>query len=284
MSTSSNNNNSTNNGGNASKKKPKQIDFIVNTGNPNDASSKANKKRVRSVAALKSWPERRKKTFEQLESTSSGQSAFLVEPEPSSSAIAGPSSKKQSTKRPSREDAPTSGPVVVAGPPRPKPPPPAKEPTFIGLGAGSSMTLYHDALARVPATKAAVNLVGTIHPDTPCQCFECRDKRRIANTPLGAVSSTQYVVPDRKKRMADGTEKSMPFSGDMAMITPPSSPGSSPSRGRQDPFNCYPVPYQPWFDHILHHSKFISIVEKGHRFCWVASGQQTVPRRRLRRP
>ncbi|KAK4505889.1 hypothetical protein PRZ48_003854 [Zasmidium cellare] len=240
-----------------SKKKPKQIDFIVNTGNPNDASSQANKKRVRSVAALKSWPERRKRIFEQLESSSaggsgsggsSGQSAFLVETEPTTTTFtAGPSSteKKRTASHPTG---------LVAGPPRPAPPPPAKEPTYIGLGAGSSIALYHDALSRVPATKAAVEQVHLIHPDTPCQCKQCRSKRRIANTPLGAVSSTQHIVPDRRKRMADGSEKPMAFvgGGDMAMLTPPSSPGRSPG-GRGDPFNCYPVPYQPWFDHILHH-------------------------------
>lgn len=53
--------------------------------------------------------------------------------------------------------------------------------------------------------------------------------------------------------MADGTEKPMPFNGDMAMITPPSSP-EAPAQGRADPFNC-PVPWQAWFDKVLHHSK-----------------------------
>lgn len=255
------------NGGNpSSKKKPKQIDFIVNTGNPNDASSKANKKRVRSVAALKSWPERRKKIFEQLESsTTGGQGAFLVESEPSTlriqqpissssttAASASPGNKRQSTSRTSSHTSDHK----VAGPAPPAPPPAlAGQPTFIGLGAGSSIALYHDALARAPVTKAAVSLVHAFHPDTPCQCTQCRNKRRVANTPLGAVSSTQYVAPARRKRLADGSEKEMPFSGDMAMLTPPSSPAPSPSRGRGDPFNCYPVPYQPWFDHILHHSK-----------------------------
>lgn len=264
---------SNDNGPPANKKKPKQIDFIVNTGNPNDASSQANKKRVRSVAALKSWPERRKRIFEQLETStaaggsgsSSGQSAFLVETDfvttigsrsTSFTAGHGPSSEK---KRTSSHDtaSSTSTTVFVNEPPRPVPPPAHKEPTYIGLGAGSSIALYHDALSRVPATKAAVEQVHLVHPDTPCQCKQCRSKRRIANTPLGALPSSQYVVPERRKRMADGSEKPMAFKGDMAMLTPPTSPGPSPSRGRADPFNCYPVPYQPWFDHILHHSKFM---------------------------
>lgn len=262
------------NGPPANKKKSKQIDFIVNTGNPNDASSQANKKRVRSVAALKSWPERRKRIFEQLEISSaaggsggggtSGQSAFMVETDivktttsrsTTFTAGAGPSTeKKRTASRDTSSSALTAG--FVFEPPHPVPPPPLKEPTYTGLAAGSSIALYHDALSRVPATKAAVELVHLVHPDTPCQCKQCRSKRRIANTPLGALPSSQHVVPERKKRMADGSEKAMVFGGgDLAMLTPPTSPGPSPSRGRADPFNCYPVPYQPWFDHILHHSK-----------------------------
>lgn len=53
--------------------------------------------------------------------------------------------------------------------------------------------------------------------------------------------------------MADGSEKRMAVVGDMAMITPPSSPTPCASGGKMDPFNCYPVQYQPWFDLILHH-------------------------------
>lgn len=261
------------NGPPANKKKPKQIDFIVNTGDPNDASSRANKKRVRSVAALKSWPERRKKIFEQLESSSAaggsgGQSAFLVETNfvttttsRSTSFTAGPRPSNQMKRTSSRDtSSSTSTAGFVTEPPRPVPPPPPKEPTYIGLGAGSSIALYHDALSRVPATKDAVKLVHLVHPDTPCLCKQCRSKRRIANTPLGALPSSQYAVSEKRKRMADGSEKAMMgFGGDLAMLTPPTSPGPSPSKGKADPFNCYPVPYQPWFDHILHHSRWFSI-------------------------
>jgi hypothetical protein len=28
-----------------------------------------------------------------------------------------------------------------------------------------------------------------------------------------------------------------------------------PSKGRTEPFNCYPVPYEAGYDRILHHSK-----------------------------
>lgn len=242
------------------KKKPKQIDFIVSTGNPNDKSQAANKKRVRSVAALKSWPERRKKMFEQLETSGSGQGAFLVEPEPKRKATSTP---KQSQPEPIAAGpltARSQSPAVAPGPALLPATPPPTEPTYIGLGAGSSIALYHAALAKVPATKAGVSQVHAVHPDTPCQCPQCRMKRRVANTSLGSVTSTQYIIPKRTKRMADGTEKSMPRTGDLARITPPSSPESSPSKGRMDPFHCYPVAYQPWFGHILHHSKYMTIM------------------------
>ena len=58
---------------NAEQSKPTDsspFQFVIST-NPLEARSKANKKRVRSVAALKSWPERRKKTFEGQDASSS---------------------------------------------------------------------------------------------------------------------------------------------------------------------------------------------------------------------
>lgn len=243
-------------------KKSKQIDFIVSTGNPNDASSQANKKRVRSVAALKSWPERRRKILDQLESSASGQSAFLID-EPLPKRRAAPPPPAPASRQPLSETA-----VRFLGPPRPPPPVPPKprklspelfipktsSPTYLGIGAGSSIALYHEALSRVPPTPLAVAQVHTFHAGTPCHCGPCRHKRRLLGTPPGSVSSSDYVVPARRKRMADGTEKGGLFGGDMAMITPPSSPASSPARSQTDPFNCYPVPYQPWFDQILHHS------------------------------
>ncbi|KXT13745.1 hypothetical protein AC579_10085 [Pseudocercospora musae] len=209
--------------------KKKQIDFIVTTSDPNDASNAANKKRVRSVAALKSWPERRKKIFEQLESSGSGHGAFLLhEPDqpqqPQPCPPANNTAKHASTgvaKRPR-----------VYGPPRPE------------------SAAYRKAFARLKA-KAADHHVH--NSSVPCRCQQCRSKRRIANTPLGAVPSSHAIVPARSKRMADGSEKLIEFSGDMAMITPPSSPGPSPSPRRLDPFNLYPVQYQPCFDLILHH-------------------------------
>ncbi|KAF7186520.1 hypothetical protein HII31_12078 [Pseudocercospora fuligena] len=269
----------------ATTKKPpkkKQIDFIVTTSDPNDASNAANKKRVRSVAALKSWPERRKKIFEQLESSGSGQGAFLVD-EPGQQQQPkrrSPGQAKQPS--PPTNTAANNGSTSVAkrprvyGPPRPESAAgPSSQSTatpatstlnpqaqiyvpsltsnagdISGLLStsiekrseliGSSLELYRKAFARIKA-KAGDHHVD--NPSVPCQCQQCWSKRRVANTPMGAVSSSDAIVPARSKRMADGSEKPLEFSGDMAMITPPSSPGPSPSRGRIDPFNLYPVKY-----------------------------------------
>ncbi|KAK5172658.1 uncharacterized protein LTR77_002778 [Saxophila tyrrhenica] len=54
-----------------------ELTFVVTT-NPFDRSTAANKRRVRSVAALRSWPERRKKTFENVDQTGS-QGGFVLD-------------------------------------------------------------------------------------------------------------------------------------------------------------------------------------------------------------
>ncbi|CAK3878385.1 Hypothetical predicted protein [Lecanosticta acicola] len=228
--------------GGASKQGGKRIDFIVNTGNPSDA---ANKKRVRSVAALKSWPERRRKIFEQLESTSTGgRGAFLVE---------------EPKKKVSKTTTTTTTTVErVAGPPRPG----EEIVTAVtdshhhqswSAPTSNGYHLYHDALSRVPATAKAVEQVHAVHRDTPCSCPQCRHKRKLANRLLKSDLNADRAVPERKKRGVGASEKAMVFSGNMAMITPPSSPDWAVSAGRTDPFNCYPVPYQPLFDQVLHH-------------------------------
>ncbi|TKA64768.1 hypothetical protein B0A55_11314 [Friedmanniomyces simplex] len=127
-----------------------ELQFVVTT-NPGQASTAANRKRVRSQAALKSWPERRKRNFEQLEdaSTGRGRGAFRVA----------------------------------------TPTPPAR--------------LQKKAQAQ-----------------------------------------KQQPLPEP----GSGTIR------DLALISPPSSPEPArPFTGMADPFNCYPVPYKPWFDGILHH-------------------------------
>lgn len=81
--------------------------FVVTTGNPNNKrQSKEHKKRVRSQAALKSWPERRKKTFERHGHTNPNLGGFVLERPP---LVAGPSRPKLVT--PPSTDTPDEEPL-----------------------------------------------------------------------------------------------------------------------------------------------------------------------------
>jgi hypothetical protein len=275
-------------------KAPKQIDFIVTTSNPKNDTN--NKKRVRSVAALKSWPERRKKIFEQLESSAPGQGAFIInqpEPERQAKRVARKPAEQSSQARQSHSDVipaprvppgfpdqPRHAPIVAVletssrdeRPSESSARPTTKENHEDDDAPGSSITLYHRAAGyqpRAPLPSPDEHLTST---NTPCQCTHCQDARLAADGVKKAVYATQApvsvagpehlpeVAPVRRKRMADGSEKEKDarYARDMALLTPPSSPGVGPGRGTGDPYNCYPVEYQPWYDQILHHSKFIS--------------------------
>ncbi|KAI5358004.1 hypothetical protein Slin15195_G063330 [Septoria linicola] len=236
--------------------KKKQIDFIVTTSDPNSESNAANKKRVRSVAALKSWPERRKKIFEQLENSGSGQGAFLL-------------NEQQTTRRKSKTPPKTvqfvqqqfSPPSTGSAPKRAKvygPPPPATRVGSISYG------LNPDAPTFIPTTGStagdlSTHLDNAIEKRSPAIGSSMKLYRNFFTTlvpPPGREvpePSDTSLVPARKKRMADGSEKPMEFIGDMAMITPPTSPTAGASSHQIDPFNNYPVKYKPWFDMILHH-------------------------------
>lgn len=255
-------------------------DFIVTTSDPNSASNAANKKRVRSVAALKSWPERRKKIFDQLESTGSGQGAFLLDeqqaprrkskspPQPFqfvqqqvTPPSAGSAPKRARAYGPSRATAGPSTATYALNP---------DAQTFVpatsstagdfstqldtaiekkSAAIGSSMELYRKFFTQI--TSSEHHQVHTASPT--CQCTKCRPKSGTISTVFGPAVSETALVPSRRKRLADGSEKPMAFTADMAMITPPTSPGAGASSNMIDPFNNYPVKYKPWFDLILHH-------------------------------
>src|ERR1700753_3206146 len=84
-----------------------EITFVVTT-NPL-ASSAANKKRVRSVAALKSWPERRKKTFASTQSRISGNHGGFVLDLPESTATASGGNATKRRKLGPHEDVSRAG-------------------------------------------------------------------------------------------------------------------------------------------------------------------------------
>ncbi|KAF2207770.1 hypothetical protein CERZMDRAFT_102035 [Cercospora zeae-maydis SCOH1-5] len=244
------------------KKKPKQIDFIVTTSDPNSASNAANKKRVRSVAALKSWPERRKKIFEQLESAGGGRGAFVLD---------GQGVARKKSKTPPRHDALFSVPQQVSPPSLRSV---AKRPKFFGpplpgpaASANAAYAFNPDATTFVPATTStagdfSARLDTALESSTVSKSWQpLRAYQNYFSSLLplpgqdyGAV--TTFAASDasnRRKRMADGSEKPMDAIGDMTLITPPASPQADPSAGVIDPFYDCPVTYRPWFNKILHH-------------------------------
>ena len=198
-----------------------ELTFVVTT-NPYERKTAAHKKRVRSIAALKSWPERRKKTFERHGQTNPHLGGFVLElPEPAAGSSK-PSLRKGRSSASSAEPADDEDPLFEK------------------------------------CTRATNDF---------CSCVHCRAERRYRYGPSQGQTSGHVALPyvdtsRGKKRSADGTVKTRTLSGDIALITPPSSP-SSPgplamvnNAGRAEPFNCYPVDYLPWFDRVLHHSSF----------------------------
>lgn len=214
-----------------------ELTFVVTT-NPSDRKSAANKKRVRSVAALKSWPERRKRTFAHYDhSASTG--GFVLE---DAGAGSGSSRRHATTKR--------------------------KESSTV---ASATSTLASQSQANEePLFEMCTRAVNDV-----CNCIHCRTEKRYRYGPSqGAttkhVAFPHTVAPRGRKRTADGQLKGRVPKGDLAMLTPPSSPSPSPlaivkNEGRAEPFNCYPVPYRPWFDRILHHSMFNPLLVYEHQ-------------------
>ena len=227
---------------------PSNFQFVIST-NPLEARSKANKKRVRSVAALKSWPERRKKTFEGQDA-SSQRGGFVLDRSVSSGPSRPPPGASLKRKHsPEREvdysEDPLAKATAVAGPLEPPRGeregwPPADE------------ELFEKCMRS---------------RDPNCNCVHCRTERRYRFGPSQG-ETTRHVAfapgaggSGTRKRTADGQTK-LP-AGDLAMVTPPTSPepvvAPPPAAsmvnnvGRAEPFGCYPVPYRPWFDEILHH-------------------------------
>ena len=209
-------------------KEDDELTFVVTT-NPYDRKSAANKKRVRSIAALKSWPERRKKTFERYDEAGHT-GGFVVDlPE----ATAGSSRPRTTSK------AKSKAPIV-----------PVTQTSSEQESQPDEEPLFETCTRTI---------------DENCNCIHCRSERQYRYGPSQGESTRHAAflhgtVSQCRKRTADGELKTSVPEGDLAMLTPPSSPSPSPlvivnNEGRQEPFNCYPVPYRPWFDRILHHSK-----------------------------
>ncbi|KAK3054960.1 hypothetical protein LTR09_004120 [Extremus antarcticus] len=185
------------------------LTFVITT-NPSDRTSAANKRRVRSIAALKSWPERRKKTFDNVQ-TGGSQGGFVLEPPGSSTAAKAPKSVKR--KRKATEISTTTGPAIQ---PR----------------QGDEAPLFERTYLFRPSKHNEAAASETEEPEPPTKS---------------------------RKTIADGkTKQATVRASGGVMLTPPASPTPTPlamvpNEGKAEPFACYPVPYRPWFDRILHH-------------------------------
>lgn len=206
------------------KAEDEDLTFLVTT-NP-FATSAADKRRVRSAAALKSWPERRKKVSRKLRDSEEGEetSDFIEQ---------GPSSPSSSIRISSLDPRPSNTSEDV--------------PFYYEVRhPGTATSITHSIQINSPPT-VAEPCPRQKTPELPCKCWRCDAQRHQSLV----RQKRPRVDLQSRKRLADGSLK---FSGGLALITPPSSPEpEQPVSSRADPFNCYPVPYHPWFDGILHH-------------------------------
>lgn len=205
------------------KAEDEDLTFLVTT-NPL-ANSAADKRRVRSAAALKSWPERRKRGSQQPRTSAGGEgTSGLIEQ--GSSPPDSSSGKAALERQPSDLSRDV---LLYREVQRP--------------GTASSVTDKTHSVRLAIAEPCSRERT----PDLPCRCWRCGAQQ------LQSLVRTNRPGGDRqsRKRLADGSLK---ISGDLSLMTPPSSPEpEKPVSSRADPFNCYPVSYHPWFDGILHH-------------------------------
>lgn len=192
-----------------------ELTFVVTT-NPYERKSAAHKKRVRSAAALKSWPERRKKTFERHGQSNPNIGGFVLE-------------KAESVSGPSRPNRPTSKRFITP----PETEAAEEEPLFEKCVRTTDPTCncVHCRMERRyhygPSGHVILPYAGAT-----------RGKKRSADG---------TVIPlHRSGNAAMITPPSSPHSSSPLAIVNNS--------GKAEPFNCYPVEYLPWFDRILHHS------------------------------
>lgn len=200
--------------------------FVVTTSASKQTAE--DKKKVRSAAALSSWPERRKRTFEQVDEGETGQGKFFLD---TSYEARQPQARKKS--RAERNGRSTAVP----------------QPT------GYTRDGNLDGSFRV-ALDAVQPLVGVgeygsppsqctrpTSPKVPCYCPQCDPKRSLL-----------YAYRQPQQTYGLGGQGGSKRPGDLALTTPPATPSPSPCvTDMADPFNCYPVEYQPWFDRVLHH-------------------------------
>ncbi|RMZ06826.1 hypothetical protein D0862_04488 [Hortaea werneckii] len=200
--------------------------FVVTTSASKQTAE--DKKKVRSAAALSSWPERRKRTFEQVEEGETGQGKFYLD---TSYEARQPQARKKSWAEKSGRSTAISQPTGYA-----------RDGNLHGSFRNAVDAVQ--PLARVGGYGSPPSqCTRPTSPKVPCYCPSCDPKRTLLNAYRQAPQTYGLCVPCGLKRP-----------GDLALATPPATPGPSPCvTDMADPFNCYPVEYQPWFDRVLHH-------------------------------
>ena len=196
-----------------------EITFVVTT-NPL-ANSAENKKRVRSAAAFKSWPERRKKTFEiNRDKLSGSHGGFVLDPSVSAGdAIDEPSAKRVKSQPPKVNDT-----RIIE----------SHTYDFNAFKSAHLATTQDQSLfERCSRRSSGI-----------CNCAPCRAERRYSRSRERGLVADSPWRPDQH-----------------ALMSPPASPdlqgiinvGKSFDLGDRFAYsNHYPVPYQPWFDYVLH--------------------------------
>ncbi|KAI7332005.1 hypothetical protein KC315_g4883 [Hortaea werneckii] len=203
--------------------------FVVTTSASKQTAE--DKKKVRSAAALSSWPERRKRIFEQVDEREAGQGKFYLD---TSYRARQPST----TRKKARAEQTSSGNAVS------QPAGHARDGNLHGsfqVASGVVQPLVRKSEYEFPPTQC----IRPTSPKIPCNCPKCDSKFSHWKSWVHGRAAETYGL---------GVQEGLKRPGDLALATPPATPGLSPCvTDMADPFNCYPVEYQPWFDRVLHH-------------------------------
>ncbi|KAI7095233.1 hypothetical protein KC343_g22905, partial [Hortaea werneckii] len=203
--------------------------FVVTTSASKQTAE--DKKKVRSAAALSSWPERRKRIFEQVDERQAGQGKFYLD--------TSHRARQPSTTRKKARAEQTSSSTAVSQPAG----------NFKDGKVNGSLQLapgvIQPLVKRGEYGSAPTQCTRPNSPKIPCNCQQCDPKFSHWKAWGNGRASETYGL---------GVQEGLKRPGDLALATPPATPGPSPCvTDMADPFNCYPVEYQPWFDRVLHH-------------------------------
>ncbi|KAK4580432.1 hypothetical protein LTR86_000635 [Recurvomyces mirabilis] len=211
-----------------------EIQFVVATSsNPNNGTSAINRRRIRSQAATKSWPGRRRRNFEQLDELNRS--------------VKRPAPPRKTGDAKVQKRAAKAGSSTKAG---------TEQLTESTTYAQSSEELSRPRLSRSSTLSAgSLTSVTTVdetfgpvtphtRPSTPCKCPQCWPDQS-----LSVQEQIRDIVKHGHKRKA---EDEIQWEGITLPVSPLRLP-AAPYSGMADPYNCAPVPSKPWFDNVLHH-------------------------------